>query len=167
MSDTPEPHEIPPRSIIGRALRGVTYYDKLCIGPSDADVLAGAVLGALTAAGYVVVKADGLNHGDELETVGFYCEGSHDHPSVSSDAPSTMRSEGFRALHFDRGCPSAEPVWRRSVPENGDTRDALVSSPQWQADVAEAEAAIERGDLGESSTHAELVRRMRQERSER
>lgn len=50
-----------------------------------------------------------------------------------------------------------------------DTPDVLdtlfVSSPQWRADVAEAEAAIERGDLGESSTHAELVRRMRQERS--
>jgi len=70
MSDTPEPHEVPPRSIIGRALRGVTFYDKLCIGPSDADVLAGAVLGALTAAGYVVVKADGLQHGDELVRLG-------------------------------------------------------------------------------------------------
>lgn len=98
--------------------------------------------------GEAVVKAPGLSHGDELVRVdGLRVTGTQAAPTFNQ-----------------------EPVWRRlrrSVPENGDTRDALVSSPQWQADVAEAEAAIERGDLGESSTHAELVRRMRQERSER
>lgn len=59
-----------------------------------------------------VVLADLREAGElrTLEQVGWYCEGTHEHPSFCPDEPPVERKH-MRGLSFDDGCPIAVPVY--------------------------------------------------------
>jgi len=102
MSDTPDVIDALTQ-LIGKAIYGRWEAESLH-SDSDAEVDAYVALTALTEHGYVVVKADGLQHGDELVQVEINITGE-----IGTQA-AWMRAD-------------LSPRTETTIPENGDNHD--------------------------------------------